>query len=378
MKICIDARLYGLENAGIGRYVMNLIKEIEGLDKENQYFILLKKKYFKKLKFKNKNFKKVLADYPHYSFKEQFFLPILLFKLKPDLVHFPHFNVPIFWFGDYVVTIHDLIKHYFKGKETTTRGSLFYWFKYLNYRLIVWWAIKRAKKIITPSNFWKKELIKKYRLSPKKIEVTYEGVENKFKILNFKFKIDRFLTKYKIKRPFVVYTGSLYPHKNIETLIKAIKEFNQIRKLYLVIVCARNIFQKRLAEKVKKLEAEEYVKFIGFVSDKELSQIYKAGEAFIFPSLMEGFGLPALEAMAVGLPVIASDIPVFREVYKEAVLYFDPHSEKDLIKKLGQLIENKEKKAFLIKKGKQLVKNYSWKKMASQTIEIYKNLKFKI
>ena len=175
MKIVIDARMYGLEHAGIGRYVLNLIKEIEKIDEKNDYFILLRKKYYQQLKFKNKRFHKILADFPHYSFKEQFLLPGILRKLKPDLVHFPHFNVPIFWQGKYLVTIHDLIKHESRGRKTTTRLAFFYWPKYWAYQLIVFLAIKRAKRIITSRHYWQNELVKRYKIKPDKIMVTYEG-----------------------------------------------------------------------------------------------------------------------------------------------------------------------------------------------------------
>ena len=167
MRIVIDARMYGLEHAGIGRYVMNLVEQIEKLDKKNQYYLLLRNKYFYSLKLKNKNFKKILADYPHYSFQEQILLPIKLFKIKPNLTHFPHFNVPILWWGKQVITIHDLIKHESKGLETTTRWKPLYWFKYLNYQFLAWLVIKRANKIIVPSNFWKKDLVQNKKIKNK-------------------------------------------------------------------------------------------------------------------------------------------------------------------------------------------------------------------
>jgi len=375
MKIVIDARLYGLENAGIGRYIINLINQIEKLDKENKYFILLRKKYFNQLEFKNKNFKKVLADYPHYSFKEQVFLPLQLIKLKPDLVHFPHFNVPIFWWGRYIVTIHDLIKHQSRGLETTTRRPVFYWFKYLNYRALVWLAVKRASMVVTPSKFWKKELIRRYHLPPKRITVTYEGVDEKFSNFQIsKFSNKKIFEKYKIKKPFLIYTGSLYPHKNVETLIKAVGQFNKLKRLYLVIVCARNIFYKRFLKKVKNFGAQDYVNFIGFVPDEELAIIYPQAEAFVFPSLVEGFGLPGLEAMICGLPVLASDIPVFREVYQGGALYFNPFSVGDLLKKIKKIIEDRKLKKELRLKGKELVSQYSWKKMAQKTLKVYREI----
>ena len=371
MRIVVDARLYGLENAGIGRYIMNLINQIEKEEKENEYYIFLREKYFKQLKFKNKNFKKILADYPHYSLKEQIFLPLQLIKIKPDLAHFPHFNVPIFWWGKYAVTIHDLIKHQSRGVQTTTRWPIFYWFKYLNYKILVWLAVKRATKIITPSNYWKEELIRRYHLPRKKVIVTYEGVDEKFSIFNFQFLKRKILEKYKIKTPFIIYTGSLYPHKNVEILIKAIKKLNKEMRFYLVVVCARNIFYEKFLRKVEKLGAKNYVNFIGFVPDEELAIIYQQAEAFVFPSLIEGFGLPGLEAMACGLPVLASDIPVFREVYKDAALYFNPFSINDLVEKIKKIIKDKELKRRLKMKGKELTSLYSWERMAKKTIETY-------
>jgi len=380
MKIAIDARLYGLENAGIGRYIMNLINQIERLDKKNNYFILLRKKYFRQLRFKNKKFKKILADYPHYSFKEQIFLPLQLIKIKPDLAHFPHFNVPIFWRGKYVVTIHDLIKHQSRGSDTTTRLPIFYWFKYLNYKILVWMAVKRAEKIITPSNFWKEELMRRYDLPLEKIVTTYEGIDEKFSIFHsegiqqgrrFQFSKRKILEKYKIKTPFIIYTGSLYPHKNVEVLIKAVKKLNKKKRLYLVIVCSRNVFYKRFLKKVESLRAKDYVNFIGFVPDEELTAIYQQAQSFVFPSLIEGFGLPGLEAMACGLPALVSDIPIFREIYKDAVLYFNPFSVDDLAKKIREVIESRKLKEELKLKGKELVSQYSWEKMAEKTIKIY-------
>ncbi|GAG18719.1 unnamed protein product, partial [marine sediment metagenome] len=252
----------------------------------------------------NPRFKKVLADYPHYSLKEQFFLPFQLIKLKPDLVHFPHFNVPFFWWGKQIVTIHDLIKHQSRGARTTTKWSLFYWFKFLNYRFLVWLVVNRVARIIVPSQWTKTELTRRYHLPPEKIMVTYEGVEKKFSNFRiFEFSKIKILKKYKIKKPFVIYTGSLYPHKNVQNLVKAVKKIN----LRLVIVCSRNVFYERFKKEIKKLKAEKLVTLTGFVPDKDLVALYQQAEAFVFPSLLEGFGLPGLEAMAVGLPVLASN-----------------------------------------------------------------------
>lgn len=367
MKIVIDARMYGLEHAGIGRYVLNLVNQIEKLDKKNDYLLLLRKKYYQNLNFKNPRFKKVLADIPHYSLKEQIFLPGVLRKIKPDLVHFPHFNVPVFWQGDYVVTIHDLIKHQSRGMKTTTKLALFYWLKYFVYQVIVFSAVKRARKIITPSRWWKKELIKKYRLKQEKVVVAYEGAEE---FLNKKPSLSgpKALEKYGVKKPFVVYTGSLYPHKNVLRLVKAVK---QIKGLSLVIACARNIFLERFKKEIEKENNLDNVVLAGFVPDNELIVLYQEAEAFVTPSLLEGFGLPGLEAMAVGLPVVSSQASCLPEIYEKAAIYFDPLDIRDMTEKVKKVMENEELRQGLIKKGFVQVKKYSWQKMAKEILEVY-------
>ena len=378
MKIIIDARMYGLEHTGIGRYIINLINQIDKIsfqsEDKNEYIILLRKKYFDSLAFKNKNIKKVLADYSHYSFKEQFLLPFQLFLLKPNVVHFPHFNVPFLWFGKYVVTIHDLIKHQSRGIKTTTHNPFIYWLKHIFYLFIVYSAVKRAKKVITPSKWWKNELIKIYNLTQDKVVVTYEGVDDKFKFK--KESSSNVLEKFKIKKPFVIYTGSLYPHKNADRLLEAIIKINREKKikLNLVLVCARNFFLKRFEKKVKDKKAESLVKLIGFVDDKDLVALYKEAEAFVFPSLLEGFGLTGLEAMSLGLPTICSSASCLPEVYGQAVAYFDPLDINDMVEKIIQVVSDDDFKKCLTKAGFKKVKEYSWNKMAKETLMIYKSV----
>ena len=392
MRIIIDARMYGLEHAGIGRYISNLVQELKTQNspaspseagraklKTHEFILLVRKDKLVEVKKEvGENFKLVVADYPHYSLQEQVLLPMKLLKIKPDLVHFPHFNAPLLWWGKQVVTIHDLIKHESKGPQTTTRWPLFYWFKYLNYQFLVWLVVKRAKKIIVPSNYWKKELVQRFKLKPEKIVVTYEGVEKKFQssVLSFKSLV-KILSKYKITKPFVIYTGSLYPHKNVERLVEAVKLINQFPipnyqfPITLVIVCSRNIFYERFRKKVKEMKAEKYVNLVGFVPDEELVALYQEAEAFVFPSLLEGFGLPGLEAMAVGLPVISSNASCLPEIYGEAALYFDPHDVNDMAEKIKKVVGDTRIRETLREKGYKQVKNYSWQKMAKKTLEVY-------
>lgn len=173
MKILIDARLYGPKNTGNGRYTKELIENLAKVDHKNNYIILFKKEGFNEINLPG-NFKKVLADFKHYSFEEQFKLPFIINKFKPDLVHFPHFNVPIFYFGKFVVTIHDLIMHKYKKGSATSRKFPIYQIWRIGYYLSFAKAVYGSLKIIVPSNAVKNEIINFYRINPEKIIVTYE------------------------------------------------------------------------------------------------------------------------------------------------------------------------------------------------------------
>lgn len=370
MRILIDARLYGLENTGIGRYVMNLVGELLKNDKQNEYVILLRKKYFNQLNFPD-NWKKVLVNFKHYSFSEQIKLPGIIKKEKPDLIHFPHFNVPVLLNLPYVVTIHDLLMHYQKGLEATTLNPLAYYFKRPVYKLVFNLAVKNAQKIIVPSEFVKNEILKYYNLPQNKINVIYEGV-NKIEVSNE----EKILKKYALSDNYLFYVGNAYPHKNLRRAIEAIVLLNQEsnQEISFVISCARNIFSARLEKTIKDLKAENYVKILNFVTDQELTVLYKNSLALLFPSLSEGFSLPGVEAMATGTICLASDIPVHKEIFKDAAFYFDPYNLQSIKKGIEEVRSlSKEKREEKIKKGKVLASTYSWDKMAKETLKIYES-----
>jgi glycosyltransferase involved in cell wall biosynthesis len=174
MKVVIDARFYGLENAGLGRYTINLINQLQNIDTRNNYIILLRKKYYESLRFQT-NFEKELADIPHYSFDEQIKLPKLIRKHNPDITHFLHFNVPLTFTGKFIVTIHDMTMH----TQKTTATNLFlpvYLAKHALYKRVFRNSIVKSQKIIVPSQFVKDDLLKNFKINKNKISVTYEGI----------------------------------------------------------------------------------------------------------------------------------------------------------------------------------------------------------
>lgn len=364
MKILIDARLYGLENAGLGRYVLNLVGELCKIDHDNEYVVLLRRKYFDTLNFP-KNWKKVLVDFRHYSLAEQIKLPRIINKENPDITHFPHFNVPVFFGRKYVVTIHDMLMHKSVGKESTTLPIPLYLIKRMGYRLVFDRAVKKAGLVIVPTNAVADEVACKYGLDRSRIRITYEG-------------IDARITKGEspmLYKPYFVYTGNAYPHKNLTNLIKAVKilntKYNQ--KVFLAISSARNIFTQRIESLIQKLSVKDYVKMLGFIPDEKLGTLFCNSAGFVFPSFSEGFGLPGLEALSSGTMLLASNIPVFKEVYKDNALYFDPKNPESIAFTMKNVLEMDNKMRLKkIQIAKEFVKKYSWVKMSQETKNVYK------
>lgn len=361
MKIVIDARMY--QESGIGRYLRNLIGQLQEQDTENNYLILLLKKDFETLDFK-KNFTKVLVDFRWYTITEQIKLPKILHDLKPNLIHFPHFNVPILYDGKFVVTIHDLIHQHYSMERSSTHGKLIFNAKKFGYNKVFEIAIKKSLKILVPSYFVKDQLINEWKIGQDKIMVTPEAVDDKISRSKKNVRLPE-----KVRPPYIFYVGNAHPHKNIEGLIQAFLKLRKIEKnLQLVLSGKENYFWEYL----KKKYSNPDIIYTGFVTDEELVAFYKNAEVYIEPSLEEGFGLPLLEAFSLGCPVVASDVGSLKEVGGDAVHYFISNDVDDLVTKIEDVLNNKELRKDLVEKGKKRVKLFSWEKMVEQTLEVYR------
>ncbi len=411
MRIGIDARFFGPIGKGLGRYTEKLIENLERLDRENDYFIFLRKANFDDYKPQNGNFKKVLADYRWYSLAEQIRFPRLLKKYKLDLAHFPHFNVPLFYRGKFVVTIHDLILLHFPTVRASTLGPYIFWFKFLLYRFVIRSALIRAKMIVAVSEFTKKDILENYKKIPEqKILVTYEACEERF--LQSPYDDEKILERYGIMKPYLIYVGNAYPHKNLERLVLAFGEieknissdspplekggkggfenpnssykslvdatparinspFSKGRELKLVLVGNEDYFYRRLKEFVEEKEIKNVI-FAGYVPDHDLDTVYSNAEIFVWPSLYEGFGLPPLEAMAKGVPVASSDHPCMKEILGESAYYFNGRKKREIVEALKKVLEDNELRKKLIAGGREQVKKYDWRRMAEKTLATYK------
>ncbi len=385
MKIGIDARLWN--EGGVGRYIRNLIENLFIFDKDNEYVLFAFSKDHENIKNKISNIKNkwkmenvkskiIKMDIMWHTIEEQIKFPQILNKENLDLVHFPYISVPIFYNRPFIVTIHDLIPYRFPTGYATTLPRPIYYLKRLGYKLVVSQAARKALKIIVVSNATKNEMIKYLKVDPNKIVVTYEGVG--IEIRNSKFEIRNNVqnTKYKIlNTKYFLYVGNAYPHKNLERLLEAFNILiSQYPNISFILVGKDDYFHERLKTQVKKMGLEKSVKFLGYVNDEELVNLYRNALALVNPSLIEGFGLSNLEAMVNRCLVLASDIQAHREICQNAVLYFDPKDIVSIRDSMEEVLLN-DSNHFTekISIGFERAKWFSWEKMAKETLRIYES-----
>jgi glycosyltransferase involved in cell wall biosynthesis len=367
MKIVIDCRFWGSTHTGLGRYAQSLVTALHQLRPEEEVYLLIAPADKKRIKRLVPRFKLISCSARPYSLQEQWQILRLLKQLKPDLVHFLHFNIPFFYPHAFVVTIHDLIKHHSTGLSTTTKGPLGYFCRRLGYHLVMRQAINKSEFIFTPSQWVKQDILHFYSVPKTKIVVTPEAPASVY----LKKPVVK-SSKFSLKSPYLIYIGNAYPHKNILQLIKAVQKVNQQHRLQLIIITARNVFYQRLRQQIRQLKAQSVVKLKGFTPDKDLRYLYQHSAAFITPSLLEGFGLPGLEAMAAGTVVLSSNRTSLPEVYGKAAIYFNPDDIDDMAEKILFVLDlNQSQRQSLIAKAKQHVQQYSWENTARKTLDVY-------
>lgn len=358
MNIGIDGRLW--YESGVGRYIRNLVLGLDIKRISNYTFtIFLNPKAYKLVNFESSNFRKVECDISWHTLSEQIKFKKVLDKENLDLVHFPYFSYPVFYNKPFVITIHDLIIDHFPTGVSSSLPLPFYYAKYYGYKQIIRSAARNAEKIIVPSNATKDELIEHYQVETSKIEVIYEGFDPLIS--------ENSVKEVLISKNYILYVGNAYPHKNLPVLLEA---FSRLRKkiedIDLICIGRKDFFYEKLER-----QKHDRVHFLHNIDDSVLFEYYKHARFFVMPSLMEGFGLPILEAMSLSCPVVCSNTPALKEIGGNAVIYFDPKKANELEDKMLPLLNDNKLTGELVNKGLEQARKFSWGNLVDETLKIY-------
>lgn len=374
MKIGLDARFYA--EAGPGRYVKNIIEHLEKIDQVNEYVVFLRPRGMEEYTPKSKNFKKYLTQAKWYSWAEQTQFLFQVLKQRLDLFYVPHFNIPVLYTGKLVTAIPDIIMHTYSTERGTTLPKPYFALKKFVYKKVLEVALKRSLKIIVPTYDVYNDITKYYPNAPKdKFVVAYEGVDPEF--IQQGDETQQVLKRYGLQpQQYLLYVSSMYEHKNVDRLVEAFevlqKDYNYTGKL--ILVGKKDKFLDRLNKILieKNLKSSVLVPgMTAYITDAEIVTLRKSAQLYVFPSLKEGFSLTPLEAQAVGLPCVISDISCHREVFENSVVYFDARSPQDMADKINKVLSNSELREQLISRGYEQVKKYDWINTAKITLQVF-------
>jgi glycosyltransferase involved in cell wall biosynthesis len=356
-RVVIDARESGTST---GRYVDKLIEHLHLLKPTAGIVVVTTPGRVKFMATVAPAFTIVETSFKEFTFGEQLGFKRQLDALEADLVHFGMVQQPVLYRGAVVTTIHDLTTVRFKNPA---KNPLVYWSKQQVYKWVIKKAARKSTTILTPTQYVKDDVAVFTGVDPDKITVTYEAAD-------FIAEPPETVAEL-VGKQFIMYLGRPTPHKNLGRLIEA---FGLLQKshpdLHLVLAGKKDANYERYEAKVKSMGFTNVV-FAGFISDAQLRWLYEHCSAYVFPSLSEGFGLPGVEAMLHGAPVISSNATCLPEVYGDAAYYFDPLDVNDIAAKITEVLDDPILRESLIKKGQAQAAKYSWRRMAEQTLEVY-------
>jgi len=371
MLIGIDGNEANVEKrVGIGEYSFELLRKFKEFQisirqPADKFQIYLKDKPLKDFPQESSNWHYRMVK-PR-KFWTQFGLPLDLFlkKPRPNVFFSPSHYAPRFSPIPTAISVMDL--SYIHFPELFTKKDL--------YQLQSWttYSVRNAKKVFTISQASKNDIIKYYDIPPENVVVTYPGIKQELRIMNSELRINNLRKKYTIREKYILFVGTIQPRKNIERLITAFSKVD-LKGIDLLIVGKKGWLYEPILQKPKELGIEDKVKFLNFVSDEELDILYQHAICYILPSLYEGFGLPVLEAMQHGCPVITSNVSSLPEAGGDAVLYIDPENVDDIVDKMIEMIENEKLRKELIEKGYKQMKKFSWEKTARETLKVLEEI----
>jgi glycosyltransferase involved in cell wall biosynthesis len=370
VKIAIDIRR--MNEFGVGTYTRNIIRALGRLDRQNKYFLLGSHEKVSEIGKLPENFKSIPVGPPD-TFRGFFQCHAVVSRLECDLVHIPHlFWRPRFWPCRYVVTVHDMLDHMYRGR---TGSSLKRTVHFQMTRRI----LKRAARIFAVSGFTKSEVQNLFGIDPRRIEVIYNAIDQRF-LSGHATDADRqFLAeRYQVTTPFLLYAGRISPHKNIVRIIEAfaalkteLSKHDLYSDLKLIIIGDELSKHPDLRRTVVRGGVQNDVRFMGFVPIEVLRIFYDAAKVFVFPSLYEGFGLPPLEAMAHGTPVLTSNTSSIPEVVGNAAVLVNPENVFEMMRALQRVLLDSGLREKMRQRGYEQVKKFSWDRSAAEVLAGY-------
>lgn len=359
MHIAIDARII---NSSTGRYIERLLTYLEKIENDHTYSVLVRAKDKDYWKPTDPRFTIVVADFHQYTFEEQLGLNTLLRRLKPDLVHFCMPQQPLLYTGLKVTTVHDL--SLLRITQNDDMPGIILAARKFIFKHLLKRVLSQSQFIITPSDYTKDDILAFKSIDPNRIVRTYESADA---VADHEEPVAEFIGK-----DFIIAVGRSEPYKNLYRLIKAHNNLLETHPdLQLILIGKRDQNSHFLEAMAKENGCGKNVTYFGFASDEQLAWFYSHARAYVFPSLMEGFGLPGLEAMKHGAPVVSSNATCLPEIYGNAARYFDPLDIHSITESLDMVLTDTKFRNQLIERGTKKVAEYSWRRMAEQTLEIY-------
>lgn len=352
---------------GIGRYIQNLVLNLPGVDATTSYEAVLGDRRIPLPLDDRGNFKSRKARYniPIYSLREQVLLPSEMMMSSPDVLHYPSFNMPLFNSRPVVVTIHDLIYFLYPA---ACPNRLAYMYARFMFRKVV----SAAARIITVSQYSKNDIVDHLGVAPEKVSVVYNGVSTIYKPVTDSSALDVVARRYGITGEYIFYVGSHHPRKNLKRLIQAYAKLRNMSKCQLVLTGDVEERRRDLYKTVDALGLKGRVLFIGRVGEEDLPALYSMAKVFVLPSFYEGFGLPLVEAMACGAPVVTSNVTSLPEVAGDAAMIIAPADTDALTKAVDSVLESTDLRAEMREKGFKRAALFNWHDAAVKTHEIYR------
>jgi glycosyltransferase involved in cell wall biosynthesis len=364
VRIGIDARK--LHDFGIGTYIRNLLRQLARLDSQTEFVVLCRPEDRDALAALGENFRPVPETSGSYSIAEQFKIPWALKREGVTLFHAPHYVLPPLVQCRSVVTIHDVI-HLMFPQYLPNRVA----FSYAKWSITQ--AAQRATRVMTVSESSKRDILRFVDTEPDKIDVIYNAYDERFAMEPREEDVVRVRERYQLTDEFVLYAGNVKPHKNLERLIDA---FALVRKrgldhLKLVLIGDEISKYTALRRAVHQHQLHKYVRFLGYLPEETLAVMYRLAGVFVFPSLYEGFGLPPLEAMASGTPVVTSNVSSLPEVAGDAAVLVDPYDPQAIADGIYRVLADEKLRRDMVHKGIARAGQFSWEQSVRRIRQIY-------